>query len=99
MLCDREVLALALRMSDRQRIVFGLARFAVYAAHAGRADLAGRLWGAIEAEEARGPIGQWEGQRATHAARLPRTDSFEAARAKGRRLRLDEAAREALAQT
>jgi tetratricopeptide (TPR) repeat protein len=51
---------LARRMDDRQNMVFALAALALAARARGDEECAGRLWGAIEAEEARAPIGRWE---------------------------------------
>ena len=95
----RESLVLARRMGDRHHLVEGLALAAAAAAAVGRTELAGRLWGAIEAEEARGRVGQWEDYRDEYAtAVLEHADAdFERARAEGARLSLDEAADLALA--
>ncbi len=57
------VLELAGRTADRQETVFALAYLARIAAERGDSARAGRLWGAIEAEEARGRIGRWEDAR------------------------------------
>jgi predicted ATPase/class 3 adenylate cyclase len=59
----REALALSRDLGDRLRIVRGLARLARIAAERDDSGRAGRLWGAVEAEEARGPIGAWENER------------------------------------
>ena len=89
----REALALALGISDRMTSVFAAAELASTAAAAGDAVTAARLWGAIESEEAAGPIGQWLGYRAEYE-RLVLTAAgpeFEQARAEGRLLSLREA--------
>ena len=80
-------------VGDRQNLVYAFALLADLAARSGRRARAGRLWGAIEAEEARGPIGAWakdreEAERLVLAAAGP---DFDAARAEGRVLALDEA--------
>ena len=59
----REALRLAEELADRRSIVYSLAWLARFAAADGRIDEAGRLWGAIEAEELRGPIGAWAQER------------------------------------
>ncbi len=84
---------------ERQRTVFSLARIAGIAARHEDSTRAGRLWGAIEAEEARGPIGVWEQQRDELAAPVLAVSGaeFERGRAAGRRLTLDEAVDYALA--
>ena len=59
---------------------------------------AGLLWGAVEAEEARSPLGAWESYRDEFAARAVSADErFADARAEGRKLTLDAAAEHALA--
>ena len=93
-----EALRLAHRLRDRQMTVFVLALLAGFAAAAGDGARAGRLWGAVEGEEARGPVGQWEHEREQYEqAVLPVAGpEFEAARAAGRSLTLDEAVEYAL---
>jgi predicted ATPase/class 3 adenylate cyclase len=94
----REGLRLSYELVNRQSIVYSLALLARFAAADGRAECAGRLWGAIEAEEARGPLGHWERERERYATALfeQGDHEFEAARSAGRRLSLDEAVEEAL---
>jgi predicted ATPase len=94
----REGLRLARQVADRRLQVFALGFLARFAAGDGRAERAGRLWGAIEAEEARGPLGQWERGRDEYAGPVLAVASpeFEAARAAGRLLGLDEAVEHAL---
>jgi predicted ATPase/class 3 adenylate cyclase len=53
-------LNLARRTDDRQNMVFALAALALAARARGDDERAGRIWGAIEAESARAPIGRWE---------------------------------------
>jgi predicted ATPase/class 3 adenylate cyclase len=97
----RRALALGHRIGERQFTVYSLAILSRAAAHSGDEDLAGRLWGALEREEERGPIGQWEraGERDAYAAAvLGRTGAeFERARREGRLLSLDAAIELALA--
>ena len=85
--------SLAHSIGDRQGIVYGLGLLAWAAAEAGDAARAGRLWGAIEAESARGPIGQWEAERDDYAARVLRVAGadFDRAVEVGRRMTLDDA--------
>jgi hypothetical protein len=51
------------RSGSRPRRTTGLALTALVAARQGNTDLAGRLWGALEAEERRGFPGIWERER------------------------------------
>jgi len=66
----RQTLRLSRRIGDRQLSVYALAYLACVAAEDGDAHQAGRLWGALEAEEARRPLGAWEGEREQYAARV-----------------------------
>jgi hypothetical protein len=97
----REALVVVSRTGDRQAIVYSLAILARAAAEQGDQQRAGRLWGALEREAERGPIGQWEAQGEGDqyaAAVLARTGAeFERARQEGRRLALDAAVELALA--
>ena len=81
--------------------LLSLAILARAAAEQGDQQRAGRLWGALEREAERGPIGQWEAQGEGDqytAAVLARTGAeFERARQEGRRLALDAAVELALA--
>lgn len=92
-------LSLARSINDRQSAVWFLAHAARLAALDGLAERAGLLWGAIEAEESRGRIGQWEDQRDSYLAKLagvPGRD-FEQGRSQGQQLTLDQAVPEAIA--
>ena len=95
------VLVLSRSTGQRQRTVFALARIAGIAARHKDSTRAGRLWGAIEAEEARGPLGMWEQQRDELAAPVLALSGpeFERGRVAGRRLTLDEAVEYALEAT
>jgi tetratricopeptide (TPR) repeat protein len=95
----REALRLAHDLGVRHLILYSLALLARFALAAGRPERAGRLWGGIEADEARGPIGAWQHDREEFAAAiLPFADAeFEAACSAGRRLTLDEGVACALA--
>jgi hypothetical protein len=86
-------------MGDRRHIVQGLGFLARLAIGRGDRERAGRLWGAMEAEEQRGPVGQrprmavWDEERAEYAAIVladPGND-LEQAREDGRRLALADA--------
>jgi predicted ATPase len=93
-------LSIARAIGDRRGTVWALATLAAVEVGAGRAERANRIWGAIEAEELRGPIGQWEGEGEHDelAARVLAAagPDFERERAEGRALALDEAVDEAL---
>jgi len=95
----REGLRLCRAVGDRQTTVYTLALLARLAQKAGRAEHAGVLWAAIEAEEARGPIGHWEQDRDEIAASVVvHSPEFESGRSTGRSLSLDEAIAYALDQ-
>jgi tetratricopeptide (TPR) repeat protein len=94
----RDALRIAAALHDRQLIVYLLALLATtFAAH-GDLEKAGAVWGAVEAEEARGLIGQWEAERDAYAARVLEyeNDAFERGRVKGRRMTLADAVEHAL---
>jgi predicted ATPase/class 3 adenylate cyclase len=63
----RQALAAANAAADRQWTIVSLALLAYAAATRGDASRAGLLWGAIEREEQRGPVGQWEAERDVYA--------------------------------
>jgi hypothetical protein len=77
--------------------VYLLALLSAAAAAQGDAKRAGILWGAVEREESRGPIGQWEAERDAYWSRVDLSDSeqFELGRARGLELSPDETMREA----
>jgi predicted ATPase len=95
-----EMLSLITGMGDRQRTIYGLALLARSAIETGRPERAGRLWGAIEAEEARAPVGQWEAERDTFAQLVlaHAGPEVERGRQEGARLTLNEAVQEILAE-
>jgi hypothetical protein len=95
----REALPEALAIGERQFLVLALAVLARVAAQTDRAEHAGALWGAIEAEEALGPVGQWEAERAEYEAAVKSAGgpNFETGRSYGRKLTLGEAVDYALA--
>jgi predicted ATPase len=94
----REELALAREIADRQSMVFGLVHFAWIASVRGDSARAGRFWGAVEAEEARAPIGQWEDERENYAERVLGVGGpeLERSRLEGRRLSFESTVDEAL---
>jgi predicted ATPase len=89
----RKGLRLAAAIHDRQLTVYLLALLAATAATQGEAERAGILWGALEREEARGPVGQWEAERDDYRSRVEPDDleQFEHGRARGRGLSTAEA--------
>jgi predicted ATPase len=93
----REGLGQALRIGDRQLTVYLLALLSAAAAAQGEPERAGILWGALEREEERGPVGQWESERDEYWSRVEPGDSeqFELGWARGRQLSPDETMREA----
>ena len=94
----RQALAIARSIGDRQWVFYSLTLIAWAGAEEGRAEEAGRLWGALEADAERGPVGRWENERDTYGERVLSVAGadFERARKQGRRLSLDEAVDEAL---
>jgi predicted ATPase/class 3 adenylate cyclase len=95
----RAALRLAVAIQDRQLIVYLLAILAGTAAVQGHLEKAGAVWGAVEAEEGRGRVGQWEAERDVYAARVldHENEAFATGRVKGRRMTLSDAADYALA--
>jgi hypothetical protein len=85
-------LAAAQEIGDRQHTIYLLAFLAWAAAAAADAERAGRLWGAIEAETERGPIGQWEGERAEYALHVSAVSgpTFDRGVEEGRAMTLDQ---------
>jgi predicted ATPase len=94
----RDALRLAAATQDRQLTVYLLAILAATAAAQGQPEQGGAIWGAVEREEKRGPVGQWEGERDSYAERVLRHagPDFDRGRERGRRLDLDEAVEVAL---
>lgn len=95
-----EALELSRQLVDRRSMVYAMALLASLAAAQGAAARAGRLWGAIEAEESRAPLGNWEQFRAEYAAAVTASGGpgFETGRAAGRALSLDDAVREEISR-
>jgi predicted ATPase/class 3 adenylate cyclase len=92
-----EALTLARGIGDRSTTLVALAALARAAAAAGRAQRAGMLWGAVEAEEERAPISWADDRRAWEEWVLDGGGGeLERGRAQGLRLSLDEAVEHAL---
>jgi hypothetical protein len=94
----RDALRIAAAIGDRQLTVYLLALLAATAAAHGELERAGAVWGAVEAEEVRGRIGQWEGERDVYAARVLEyeDEAFESGRVEGLRMTLPDAVEYAL---
>jgi non-specific serine/threonine protein kinase len=95
----RETLRLANRIGERRCAVYALALLAGAAIESGNTRKAGILWGALEREERRGPVGQWEDERkqfAAAAAPSEPVDTYERARIEGGVMTFDEAIAHAL---
>jgi predicted ATPase len=93
----REALADSQSIGDRQGMIYGIALLAWVAVEKGREEEAGRLWGAIQADVERAPVGQWESERDEYAERVVASSaSFERGRADGQRLTLSQAVEEGL---
>jgi predicted ATPase/class 3 adenylate cyclase len=95
----RKSLVLAGQMRDRAGRIFGVGTLACVAAARAQFELAGRLWGAIEDEDAGAPLGGWRRHRQACERRVRDAagPEFDSARAEGRRLTLDDAVALALA--
>ncbi len=89
----RESLAMAEQMRDRGGRVFGVGLLARLAAERGHFERAGRLWGAIESEDAVAPLGGWRRhrQRCEERIRAAAGPDFERGYAAGRAPTLDDA--------
>jgi hypothetical protein len=87
-------LELSLALGNRRGAVLAAAELAVIAAERSDAERAGPLWGAIESEQASGPVRQWENRREEFEALVLGVDgpTFASARAEGRLLSIAEAA-------
>jgi tetratricopeptide (TPR) repeat protein len=94
----REALLTTERADDRRGAVISLALLAWAAAERRDGTRAGLLWGVVEAEGTRGPLGQWEQERDLYAERVSAAhgDEFTRAYEEGRRLSLDQATKAAL---
>ncbi|MBA3364336.1 MAG: hypothetical protein H0U03_00915, partial [Actinobacteria bacterium] len=97
----RASLALGHGINHRLHTVWELALLARIATVCGDAERAGRLWGAIEAEEAREPLALFTAHRDELAAPILAASgpNFERGREAGRKLTLDEAIEYALDDT
>jgi predicted ATPase/class 3 adenylate cyclase len=89
----RESLAIADKLRDRSGRIFGVGILARAAAERGQVERAGRLWGAIEDEDAGAPLGGWRRHRTTCEARIRAATGpeFERVCNEGRALTLDDA--------
>jgi predicted ATPase len=92
----RQQLRLAQELGDRQSAVVGVAQSAWIASARGDLARAGRLWGAVESEERRAPVGQWEDEREKYLALVLGGRDLEPFRSQGRGLSLAAAVEEAL---
>ena len=93
-----QALEIGHRVGYRISTVYLLALLARIAGETGRLERAGLLWGALEAEEERAVVGQWEAERDAYAASVlaHAGPEFERGRQTGRSLPLDSAIDEAL---
>jgi non-specific serine/threonine protein kinase len=94
-------LELARQTGDRPSTVSCLALLARVAAARGDGEGAGLLWGVVEGEEGRGPLGIWSEQRDRNAETVPvlaGDDGFDQARVHGRVLSLADAVAYALGE-
>ena len=88
----RQSLVLAEASRDRPGRVFDVGVLATVAAERGDLLRAGRLWGAIEGEDAGAPLGGWRRHRAAceKRVRAVASDDFERGLLEGRALTLDD---------
>ena len=89
-------LRIATAIGDRVGQVDALAILAHAAAERDEPSVAGRLWGAIENEATRAPFPGWERTRRLHHAAVRAEAAFEAARADGAEVPLDQVVDETL---
>jgi predicted ATPase len=89
----RDGLELARQLHDYGGRVFGVGVLAGVASACGDPERAGLLWGAIEDDDVRAPLGGWPRHRAAREGRLAesRGATFDDALASGRHLSLDDA--------
>jgi hypothetical protein len=92
----RRCLGLAVEIGNRANELWALGHLAAIAAARDDGERAGRLWGATEAEEARGPVGEWNRALLEELVVPAGSGEFEGGRAAGRLLSLDEAVEYAL---
>ena len=97
----RESLAIAVQLHDRPGRIFGVGILARVAAERGQHERAGRLWGAIEDEDAGAPLGGWRRHRDACEARIREASGpeFDRGYAEGRELTLDDAVSLALSES
>ena len=94
----REALAISDELRDRSGRIFGVGLIAWAAAERGDCEPAGRLWGAIEHEDAHAPLGGWRRHRDICEERIRAAEgaTFDRGYAEGRELALEEAVATAL---
>jgi predicted ATPase len=84
-----EALRLSRQIHDRVGQIDSLTILAHIAAERGEPEVAGRLWGVVEAEAALSPFPGWERTRRLHTGAILTGTDFEAARAEGNRIALE----------
>jgi predicted ATPase len=96
----RRSLKVARVLGDRRQMLYALASLSCAAAADGDAGFAGRLWGAIEEETSRTPVGLWETEKDSYVRRLSGlpASEFDPAVQQGRLLTLDAVVDEVLAE-
>jgi tetratricopeptide (TPR) repeat protein len=96
----QQAVVLSQAMHDRNAIVYELGLLAEIQARLGQTERAGTLWGAIEVEEARAPVGSWlHGQVRFQPSLTDAGAEFERGTEAGRAMTLDDAVAFALAET
>jgi predicted ATPase/class 3 adenylate cyclase len=97
---SRHALELSRQLGDRQSMIYLLGFLARNAAVRGDVTRAGRLWGALEAEAERAPVGQWEvdddREKYSQAVFATGAAELERPRREGRALSFEAAVDEAL---
>ena len=89
----QQAFELSCAIGDHTTATYALAILALVARERGDDERAGRLWGAIEAEEQWRFLGGWHADREQYASRIltPRTAEFERGLAAGRQLSFEDA--------
>jgi predicted ATPase/class 3 adenylate cyclase len=86
-----QALTLSSSMHDRSAIVYELGLLAEIHAQTGESERAGTLWGAVEVEETRAPVGSWLHGPVRFQPSLTKADAgFENALSAGRAMELDD---------
>jgi predicted ATPase/class 3 adenylate cyclase len=93
----RKALRVAESLSDRRGMIYAVATLAQFFTAGGQLERSGLLWGALEAEAERAPVGAWERVRVEAAETIIREEpEFARGREEGRGLSFDDVVQYAL---